>query len=933
MDIRNFLKTKDGKPLIKSIDSTKSNDKSNDKTNKRKKNDDNDEENKNSSEIKSKPIIKKQKVIIEKKTFISSHQLKEKEIINVPLPRSNANELWVDKYKPKTKQDLVGNPTLFRDLEQWIQTWDQVHIHKTLNVSRNKKNPGAKAVLMSGSPGTGKCLGFGTKIIMSNGQLKEIQNIKKGDYVMGIDNQPKLVKDICKGVSPMYLVKQNQGNHYVVNEDHILTLKLNYVKKKNKNTYIEEKAYKKNDIVDISVKEYIKLSATKKHYLKGFKGILSFKFNKVILDPYILGIWLGDGSHAKTEITNTDPEVVNIWKQFAYDNDLYITKTKGITYTINRGTLDHKKINTFLEQLRELKLFKCGPGGKFIPKQYLYNDENVRLQLLAGILDTDGYLSQKSLGYEIIQKSEQLSNDIVYLCRSLGFRISIVETIKGYKTENKIFKALYYRMYITGDIWRIPCKVERRKCHKDDIKQNKNHLHTGIEVIPLPNNYYSDEEKYKFYYGFQLEGEDKHFLLGDFTVTHNSSSVACIAKGLGFEVFETNASEARSKKSIEKVLNVQIHNTSIQSMFNKNNNHNKMKINKKKLIIMDEVDGMSSSDRGGVAELIKIIKQSDIPIVCICNDRQKASIRSLANHCYDLKVNRPMPVSILKRMQYIAKQENLLVDDKSLEILINSTGNDIRQIVNTMQMWKVNASKITPQSLFENKKVINKDGVQRLTFMSASQFLFNTAGKSPFDLRYNAVFVDFDMISLVLGENYINANKTKSLDDLSKAADALCNVDILNTRIKGQQQWNLMPIAAAANVSVATYTKGFVGFPKFPEILGKISKTNKRIRMLGEISSHITANTTASTSSIRLEMMEPLRYFILSPLIEQGGNINETLNRMNMYGLTREDVFENMPELQIHDNSLMFKDIHKNIPSKIKGAFTREYNKRYQFKP
>lgn len=573
MDIRKFLKTKDGKPLMKSIDSTKSKDKSKElkkpnKINKRKKEDE-EEDTTIKIKIKPKPILKKQKQNKNQnkplKSSISSHKLEEKQIIIVKPPRSNANQLWVDKYKPKTKQDLVGNPTLFRDLEQWIQCWDKVHLHKTLKVSYNKKNPGAKAVLMSGSPGIGK-----------------------------------------------------------------------------------------------------------------------------------------------------------------------------------------------------------------------------------------------------------------------------------------------------------------------------------------------------------------------------SASISCIAKGLGFEVFETNASEARSKKSIEKILNVQVHNSSIKSMFIKD--HKEMKINKKKLIIMDEVDGMSTSDRGGVAELIKIIKDSDVPIVCICNDRQKASIRSLANHCYDLRVNRPMPISILKRMQYIAKQENLLVDDKSLEILINSTGNDIRQIINTMQMWKVNASKITPQSLFDNKQIINKDGVQRLTFMSATQFLFNTAGKSPFDLRYNAVFVDFDMIGLTVGENYIKANKTKSLDDISKAADALCNVDIINTRIKGQQQWNLMPHAAVATVSVAAYTKGSIGFPTFPALLGKISKTNKRIRMLGEISSHISANTTASTSSIRLEMMEPLRHFILSPLIE-GGNVNETLNRMNTYGLTREDVFENMPELQIHDNSTMFKDIHKDIPSKTKGAFTRAYNSRYQFKP
>ena len=64
----------------------------------------------------------------------------------------------------------------------------------------------------------------------------------------------------------------------------------------------------------------------------------------------------------------------------------------------------------------------------------------------------------------------------------------------------------------------------------------------------------------------------------------------------------------------------------------------------------DKVDGMGGSDRGGIPELIKVIKSARSPIVCICNDRQSPKIRSLANHCFDLRVRRPTKTQIAQRL-------------------------------------------------------------------------------------------------------------------------------------------------------------------------------------------------------------------------------------------------------------------------------------------
>ncbi|CAN0452894.1 unnamed protein product, partial [Laminaria digitata] len=99
----------------------------------------------------------------------------------------------------------------------------------------------------------------------------------------------------------------------------------------------------------------------------------------------------------------------------------------------------------------------------------------------------------------------------------------------------------------------------------------------------------------------------------------------------------------------------------------------------KQLVIMDEVDGMGGSDRGGIQELIALIKKTKVPIIAICNDRQHQKIRSLVNHCYDLRFARPMKVTIAKRVKAVAKMEGMDVDDNAAEMLVEANGNDIRQ--------------------------------------------------------------------------------------------------------------------------------------------------------------------------------------------------------------------------------------------------------------
>jgi replication factor C subunit 1 len=99
---------------------------------------------------------------------------------------------------------------------------------------------------------------------------------------------------------------------------------------------------------------------------------------------------------------------------------------------------------------------------------------------------------------------------------------------------------------------------------------------------------------------------------------------------------------------------------------------------------MDDVDGVGTSDVGGIQALIQLIKTSNTPIICICNDRMNKKIQSLAGHCYDLKFQRPSKDAIISRIKLICEDKKLKVDQVTLDQIIESSGNDIRQIINIL---------------------------------------------------------------------------------------------------------------------------------------------------------------------------------------------------------------------------------------------------------
>lgn len=101
-----------------------------------------------------------------------------------------------------------------------------------------------------------------------------------------------------------------------------------------------------------------------------------------------------------------------------------------------------------------------------------------------------------------------------------------------------------------------------------------------------------------------------------------------VSKLLGFDVLENNASDTRSKSLLAAKVTSTIQNRSLNGYFKLDGKEPDAK-KKKLVLIMDEVDGMSGGDRGGVGQMAALCRTTNIPIILICNDRSLPKMRPL----------------------------------------------------------------------------------------------------------------------------------------------------------------------------------------------------------------------------------------------------------------------------------------------------------------
>ncbi len=381
-----------------------------------------------------------------------------------------------------------------------------------------------------GLAGTGKSCSYNTPVMLSTGKFKMVQDIEIGDKLMGDDSTQRNVIAVSRGPDKLYRVKQVRGDDYIVNSSHVLSLKMTYLSnkptgiKKTENRIINGKKYKVGDIVDITVDDYLKLSQGQKKALKGYKVPVIFPEIDVKVDPYLIGLWLGDGNSENVGFTSQDTTLLHYLAHKLPEYNCYLYNVDDKYHYRFQSLITGNGNNELKEYLKKLNLL----NNKHIPDCYKYNSRENQLKILAGLLDTDGNYDKKGHCYDFIQKNYTLAKDVEFVARCLGFSSTVVECKKGCMYKGEYKEGTYYRQTICGNgIEEIPCLIPRKKAHPRN--QIKNNLHTGITVEPVEQEYYDKGPEYKLRYSIQIDGNQR-YLLGDHTVTHNSTILENIIK-------------------------------------------------------------------------------------------------------------------------------------------------------------------------------------------------------------------------------------------------------------------------------------------------------------------------------------------------------------------------------------------------------------------
>lgn len=372
---------------------------------------------------------------------------------------------------------------------------------------------GIKRILIQAPCGFGKCLGRGTEVLMFDGAVKRVEDVVVGDLLMGPDSSPRRVVSLARGREAMYRVTPKVGEPYVVNESHILSLKMG--KARWRFRLPDGKTVSSGDVVNIEVRDFLRGSKTFRSYAKGWRVPVDFQPRKQPAIPaYVMGAWLGDGSSRWASITTADTEIAKEFIAFGKALGLKARIEQNSDWSVVVHMTTGKKgavSNPFLDLLREYGVWM----NKHIPDDYLLGSETVRLEMLAGIIDTDGHFARNV--FTVTQKSPVLARQVAFVARSLGFAVSCTKIRKTCCNNGKTGD--YYSVVIAGDTDRIPCRLHRKQASAR--RANKDPLLTGITVEPIG----TDD-----YFGFELSGPDRLFLLGDFTVTHNTVVGSYIAK-------------------------------------------------------------------------------------------------------------------------------------------------------------------------------------------------------------------------------------------------------------------------------------------------------------------------------------------------------------------------------------------------------------------
>lgn len=408
----------------------------------------------------------------------------------------------------------------YGDIKKFIDPRENIRkIHKKPLGKPLYHNP-TQNVGILGTRSGGKALTEDTLIQVPDGQ-KRIQDINVGEYVYGKDGKTKkVIAKYQHDLVPTYNITFRSGRKITVSAGHLWEVK---------------QWNASNLVIKDTASMYLDFSRSRGKNKKEYKyricnnNAVEYTTKVFEIDPYLLGIILGDGgvyhykyktNHYKVMLTSGREDGLHYEKHFNLIGQKFNKYLKSDT---NNWTYVFDK--TLYDKFNNLGLVNHKADSKFIPKEYLYGDYNQRLQLLQGLLDTDGYVNKRngtSNSVNFASVSKQLIHDLVYLARSLGI------ACKNPKHYNNKYNGYWETTLYTDNQDVFSLERKKKLIQPKTTKSQRSNIDWDIIY---------DIEINKIANTWCLTVEDDLFLANDFIVTHNSyyTALAEIEHGIIFD--------------------------------------------------------------------------------------------------------------------------------------------------------------------------------------------------------------------------------------------------------------------------------------------------------------------------------------------------------------------------------------------------------------
>ena len=386
-------------------------------------------------------------------------------------------------------------------------------------------------VYLYGEAGTGKAMPLSSKVLAEDG-WKTFAEIKVGDKVWGEDGNLYEVDGVYdRGIKSVYGITMNDGGYAESCDEHLWKIY----------TRCDRGHKNKGRILPLSeFKDKIKTSDGNANAFIDVSKAINFPKKEHFIDPYLLGVILGDGSVTvgTPSITNPSQElfdslVLPIGVELVERHNLERCLTYGITRT------DSSVANVLTSELKRLGIFGNKSITKFIPNEYLIDNLENRISLLQGLNDTDGCVD--GTHFEYSTSSEELANNYAELVRSLGGTAKIKSRIPYY-TNNGIKKEgnLSFRIYCVFPDNIEPFKLASKK--EKFIKRTKYFPKRFIDQV-----IYKGEEEVKC---ISVTNPTHLYITDDYIVTHNTFIAGEIAKKVNYKLITLNCNQFTSPLDI-----------------------------------------------------------------------------------------------------------------------------------------------------------------------------------------------------------------------------------------------------------------------------------------------------------------------------------------------------------------------------------------------